>query len=86
MDSPPGLEANERISRRFFDLVMKLVEELEAENDNEGLEVLPTVIITTGVMALCRSLTAETAVAVLDALKLKAERGDFTSNRDVPET
>ena len=86
MDSPPGLEANERISRRFFDLVLKLVEELEAENDQEGLEVLPTVIVTTGVMALCRSLTAETAVAVLDALKLKAERGDFTSDRDVPET
>jgi hypothetical protein len=85
MDSPPGLEANERISRRFFDLVLKLVEELEAENDQEGLDVLPTVIVTTGVMALCRSLTAETVGVVLDALKLKAERGDFTSGRDVPE-
>jgi hypothetical protein len=36
-------------------------------------------------MAMCRSLTAETVGVVLDALKLKAERGDFTSDRDVPE-
>jgi hypothetical protein len=85
MDSPPSLETNERISRRFFDLVLKLVEELEKENDQAGLDVLPTVIVTTGVMAMCRSLTAETVGVVLDALKLKAERGDFTSHRDVPE-
>ena len=85
MDSPPSLETNERISRRFFDLVLKLVAELEAENDQAGLEVLPTVIVTTGVMTMCRSLTAETVGLVLDALKIKAERGDFTSNRDVPE-
>jgi hypothetical protein len=86
MPSPPGLETNERISRRFFNMVLALVEELEAENDQEGLEILPTVIVTTGVMALSRSLTAETVGVVLDALKLKAERGDFTSGRDVPET
>jgi len=85
MDSPLSLETNERISQRFFNLVLKLVEELEAENDQAGLEVLPTVIITTGVMAMCRTLTAETVGLVLDALKLKAERGDFNSHRDVPE-
>jgi len=85
MDSPPSLETNERISHRFFNLVLKLVEELEAENDQAGLEVLPTVIVTTGVMTMCRSLTAETVGMVLDALKLKAERGDFNSDRDVPE-
>jgi hypothetical protein len=85
MDSPPNLETNERISNRFFNLVLKLVEELEAEDDQEGLEVLPTVIVTTGVMAMCRTLTAETVGVVLDTLKLKAERGDFTSGRDVPE-
>jgi hypothetical protein len=85
MDSPPSLETNERISRRFFNLVLKLVEELEKENDQAGLEVLPTVIVTTGVMTMCRSLTAETVGLVLDALKLKAERGDFNSDRDVPE-
>jgi len=85
MDKPPSLEINERISRRFFDLVLKLVQELEAENDQAGLEVLPTVIVTTGVMTMCRSLTAETVGVVLDALKLKAERGDFNSGRDLPE-
>jgi len=85
MDSPPSLETNERISRRFFSLVLKMVEELEAENDQAGLDVLPTVIVTTGVMTMCRSLTAETVGVVLDALKLKAERGDFNSVRDVPE-
>ena len=84
MDSPPSLETNERISRRFFNLVLKLVEELEKENDQAGLDVLPTVIVTTGVMTMCRSLTAETVGVVLDALKLKAERGDFNSDRDVP--
>jgi len=85
MDSPPSLETNERISRRFFSLVLNLVGELEAENDQAGLDVLPTVIVTTGVMTMCRSLTAETVGLVLDALKLKAERGDFNSDRDVPE-
>jgi len=85
MDNPPSLETNERISRRFFSLVLNLVGELEAENDQAGLDVLPTVIVTTGVMTMCRSLTAETVGLVLDALKLKAERGDFNSDRDVPE-
>jgi len=84
MNPPPNLETNERVSRRFFNLVIKLVEELEAENDFEGLEVLPTVIVTTGVMTMCRSMTAETVGVVLDALKVKAERGDFTSGRDIP--
>ncbi|MCL2029809.1 MAG: hypothetical protein FWG97_05285 [Deltaproteobacteria bacterium] len=85
MSSPPSLETNERVSRRFFNLVLKLVEELETENDHEGLEVLPTVIVTTGVMTMCRSMTADTVGVVLDALKLKVERGDFTSGRDVSE-
>ncbi|MDR2935454.1 MAG: hypothetical protein LBV70_06230, partial [Candidatus Adiutrix sp.] len=60
MERPPNLETNERISRRFFSLVLNLVAELEAENDQAGLDVLPTVIVTTGVMTMCRSLTAET--------------------------
>jgi len=85
MNPSPSLETNERVSRRFFNLVLNLVQELEAENDQEGLEVLPTVIVTTGVMTMCRSMTAETVAVVLDALKIKAERGDFTSVRDVPE-
>ena len=86
MTGPPSLETNERISLRFFNLVVNLVAELEAENDQEALEALPTVIVTTGVMAMCRAHTAETVGVVLDALKLKAERGDFNSPRDVPET
>jgi len=85
MDSQPSLELNERISRRFFNMVLQLVAELEIEDDKAGLEVLPTVIVTTGVMTMCRSMTAETVGVVLDALKLKAERGDFNSGRDVPE-
>ena len=85
MDNQPSLEINERISRRFFNMVLQLVAELETENDKVGLEVLPTVIVTTGVMTMCRSMTAETVGVVLDALKLKAERGDFNSDRDVPE-
>ena len=85
MPAPPSLETNERISRRFFDLVVKLVGELEDENDQEALEALPTVIVTTGVMAMCQSRTAETVGLVLDTLKLKAERGDFNSPRDAAE-
>ena len=85
MTNPPTLETNERISRRFFDLVLKLVEELEAENDQDGLETLPTVIVTTGVMAMCRAMTAETVGVVLESLRLKVERGDFNSRRDVEE-
>jgi hypothetical protein len=85
MDSQPSLELNERISRRFFNMVLQLVAELEIEDDKAGLEVLPTVIVTTGVMTMCRSMTAETVGVVLDALKLKAERGDFNSGRDLPE-
>ena len=83
--NPLSLETNERISLRFFNLVLNLVKELETEGDHAGLEVLPTVIVTTGVMTMCRSMTAETVGVVLDALKLKAERGDFNSDRDVPE-
>ena len=85
MSISPRLETNERISRRFFDLVLNLMRELETENDQEGLEVLPTVIVTTGVMTMCHHMTAETVGVVLDALKIKAERGDFSGRRDVPE-
>ena len=74
----PTLETNERISRRFFNLVLNLIRELEAENDLEGLEAIPTVMLTTGVMAMCRSLGIETVSAVLEALRVKVESGDFT--------
>jgi hypothetical protein len=84
--SEVNMETNERISRRFFNLTLDLVEELEAEADHDGLEVLPTVMITTGVMALCRTMSIETVGAVLEALKVKVERGDFHSPRDVDES
>lgn len=77
----PTLETNERISQRFFNMTLDLVRQLEAEDDQEGLETLPTVIITTGVMAMCRSVPVNTVVAVLNALSLKVERGDFNSPR-----
>ncbi len=83
--SEPNLETNERISRRFFDLVLKLIQQLEEEGDADGLDTLPTVIVTTGVMAMCRVMSADTVGAVLDALKLKVERGDFTSDRGLEE-
>lgn len=83
--SHPNLETNERISRRFFDLTLELIRELEAEGDQEGLDTLPTVMITTGVLALCRTMPGDTVAAVLDALKLKVERGDFTSPRGLEE-
>ncbi len=79
--SEPSLETNERVSRRFFNLVLELVRELEAEDDREGLDTLPTVMVTTGVMAMCRALSTDTVGAVLEALRLKVERGDFTSPR-----
>lgn len=84
--SEVSMETNERISRRFFNLVLDLVSEMESEDDQEGLEVLPTVMITTGVMALCRNMGIETVVTVLEALKVKVERGDFHSPRDVDES
>lgn len=84
--SEVSMETNERISRRFFNLILDLVGEMESEDDQEGLEVLPTVMITTGVMALCRNMGIETVGAVLEALKLKVERGDFHSSRDVDES
>jgi len=76
--SEVNLETNERISRRFFNLVLALVRELEAEEDQEGLDVLPAVMITTGVMALCRDMSSDHVGSVLEALKLKVERGDFS--------
>lgn len=75
----PNLECNERISRRFFSLVFDLVRELEDEGDVDGLDALPTVMVTTGIMAMCRYTGLETTVGVLEALKIKVERGDFTS-------
>lgn len=84
--SEVSMETNERISRRFFNLVLDLVREMESEDDQEGLEVLPTVMITTGVMALCRNMGIETVGTVLEALKVKVERGDFHSPRDVDES
>lgn len=83
--SEVNLETNERISRRFFSLVLALVRELEAEEDQEGLDILPTVMITTGVMALCNNTATDTVGAVLDALKAKVERGDFCGLRDEDE-
>ena len=77
--SEPTLESNERISQRFFSQVMDLVRELEDEGDMDGLDALPTVMMTTGIMAMCRTMGIETTVNVLDALKIKVERGDFTS-------
>lgn len=74
-------EANERISRRFFNKTMELVKELEDEEDNAGLDALPTVMVTTGVMALCRILPTDTVSAVLEALRAKVDRGDFTGAR-----
>lgn len=84
--SEVNMEINERISRRFFNLVLDMVRDLEAEADHEGLDVLPTVMITTGVMALCRTMSTDTVGAVLEALKVKVERGDFHSSRDVDES
>ncbi len=72
------LETNEKISARFFELVQNLAQELEAEKDYDGLEVLPTVMLTTSLMALCRSKGADTVSALLEALKIKVENGDFT--------
>ena len=82
----PNPETNERISRRFFNMVIQLVKELEDEGDHDGIETLPTVMLTTGVMTMCRSLSVETVGKVLEALRVKVERGDFASNRDVDET
>lgn len=80
-----SLAANERISRRFFNLVLDLIKELEAEGDQEGLDTLPTVMLTTGVIGLCQTLSTDTVAEVLTALRLKVERGDFTSGRDIDE-
>lgn len=76
-------ETNERISRRFFDKSMELVEELEAEGDGAGLDVLPTVMVTTGIMAMCRVLPTDTVSAVLEALRARVDCGDFTSDRGI---
>lgn len=81
----PSLEVNERISRRFFDKTIELVQELEAEGDEAGLDTLPTVMVTTGVMAMCRSLPSDTVSAVLEALRAKVDRGDFTGDRGLEE-
>jgi len=81
----PTLETNERISRRFFSLFIDLIQELEAEGDQAGLEALPTVMVTTGIMAMCRSMGVDTVGAVLEALRVKVERGDFTSPRGLEE-
>ncbi len=78
-------EANERISRRFFDKALELVKELEAEGDERGLDALPTVMVTTGIMALCRTMPTDTVSAVLEALKEKVDRGDFTGTRGAEE-
>ncbi len=81
----PSLETNERISRRFFNLALELIRELEAEGDQDGLDTLPTVMITTGVMAMCRTLPGDTVAAILEALRVKVERGDFNSPRGLEE-
>jgi hypothetical protein len=81
----PSLEVNERISRRFFDKTLELVRELEAEGDEAGLDTLPTVMVTTGVMAMCRILPTDTVSAVLEALRAKVDCGDFTSERGPEE-
>ena len=82
----PNPETNERISRRFFNMVVELVRDLEKEGDQDGIDTLPTVMLTTGVMTMCQSMSAETVGMVLDALRVKVERGDFSSSRDVDET
>ena len=78
----PSLETNERISNRFFALTAELVRQLEEEGDQDGLDTLPTVMLTAGVLTMCRTVSADTVVAVLDALSVKVEQGDFTSSRD----
>lgn len=84
-ENDPLLEANERISRRFFDKALELIKELENEGDEAGLDTLPTVMVTTGVMALCRILPTDTVSAILEALRSKVDRGDFTSCRGLEE-
>ncbi|UQZ89069.1 hypothetical protein C4J81_07600 [Deltaproteobacteria bacterium Smac51] len=84
-ENGPSLEANERISRQFFDKTLELIKELEAAGDEEGLDTLPTVMVTTGVMAMCRILPTDTVSAVLEALRAKVDRGDFTSERGMEE-
>ncbi len=84
-ENDPLLEANERISRRFFDKALELIKELEDEGDEAGLDTLPTVMVTTGVMALCRILPADTVSAILEALRAKVDRGDFTGWRGLEE-
>ena len=81
----PTLETNERISRRFFTMFIDLIKELEDEGDEAGLDALPTVMVTTGIMAMCRSMGIDTVSAVLEALRVKVERGDFTSQRGLEE-
>ena len=80
--SKPSLEVNQRISQRFFNLAAELVRQLEEEGDQEGIDTLPSVMLTAGVMTMCRTVPIDTVVAVLDALSMKVEQGDFTSSRD----
>lgn len=77
-----NLETNERVSRRFFNMVLELVKELEGEGDQEAIDTLPTVILTTGVMTMCRSMSPDTVAMVLEALRVKVERGDFSGGRE----
>ncbi len=75
------LEINERLSKRFMEMTMQLVEELDAEGDEEALATLPTVMLTTGLLALCRTTPADVVIGVLETLKVKVECGDFSSNQ-----
>ena len=74
----PTPEASERITHKVFALLADLIKELHAEGDQDGLQALPPVILTTGVIALSQSLTPEIVAHVLESLKVRVECGEFS--------
>jgi hypothetical protein len=78
-------ETNARVSTRFFDKSLELVSEFEAAGDTEALDALPTVMLTTGIMALCRLYPTDTVAEILEVMREKVLRGEFTSARGLDE-
>lgn len=60
-----------------------MIKGLEEGNDQEGLEILLTVVVTIGVIVMWYGMGSYMVKKVLKALRFKVERGDFNSSRDV---
>ncbi|MDR1577492.1 MAG: hypothetical protein LBT86_04600 [Deltaproteobacteria bacterium] len=73
------MEALERVSQRLLLALDRVEEGLRQAEDDNGIKLYPSVLLSISVIRLCRDLPAEVVYEMLAGLIARVERGEFSS-------